>query len=113
MGKTFNEPNSVFTSDFVPSSHTYMDLVVDVNNNIQIVFVTLSDSTEGEGSDHGDSGKILNVSVLNKTGNKLGELAFSSKQNEEISNPSLIPLLNGIMIGFSIGYNFNIITMRL
>jgi hypothetical protein len=34
MGKTFNEPNPVFTSEFVPSSHTNMDLVVDVNNNI-------------------------------------------------------------------------------
>ena len=112
MGKTFNEPNSVFTSDFVPSSHTYMDLVVDVNNNIQIVFVTLSDSTEGEGSGHGDSGKILNVSVLNKTGNKLGELAFSSKQNEEISNPSLIPILDGTMMGFSTGDKFNILAMR-
>ena len=77
-----------------------------------MAFVTLPESAEGEESGHGDSGKILNVVVLNKTGNKLGELSFPSKQNEEISNPSLIPVLDGAMIGFSTGDKFSIITMR-
>lgn len=116
LGKTFSDPIPVYTSDFVPSSHTNMDLVVDNKNNIWLAFVTLpvTDSEveeKEESTGHGgEDGKVLNVVVLDKTGNKLGQTSFSSK---EISNPSLIPVSDGAMIGFSDGNdNFNVVTMR-
>ena len=112
MGKTFSEPIPVFTSDFVPSSHTNMDLAVDNQNNIWLAFVTLPVTTTSEDESHGggEEGKVLNVVLLDKLGNKIGQTSFPSK---EISNPSLIPVLNGAMIGFSdANDNFNIITMK-
>lgn len=114
--KTFSDPIPVYTSDFVPSSHTNMDLTVDNRNNIWLVFVTLpvTDSEDEQDEDAsvngGEDGKVLNVVAFDKLGNKLGQTSFSYK---EISNPSLIPVSDGAMIGFSDGSdNFNIVTMR-
>ncbi len=108
-GQTFGDPIPVHTSDFVPSSHTNMDLAVDKDNNVWMAFVTLSESVNNGEADHGESGKILNVVLLDKAGNKRGETSFPSK---EISNPSLIPVLDGSIVGFSSGDNFNMLTMR-
>ena len=111
MGKTFSDPIPVYTSDFVPSSHTNLDLAIDNQNNIWLSFVTLPVTTASEDDSHGgEEGKVLNVVLLDKLGNKIGQTSFSSK---EISNPSLIPVLDGAMVGFSEGNdNFNMITMK-
>jgi len=109
-GRTFGDPKPVYTSDFVPSAHTNMDLAVDENNNIWMAFVTLPVTTSNEDAGHGEDEKVLNVVLLDKSGNKLGQTSFSSK---DISNPSLIPVLDGAMVRFSEGNdNFNIITMK-
>ncbi|MDN5867414.1 MAG: glycoside hydrolase [Candidatus Nitrosocosmicus sp.] len=110
-GKTFGEPVPVYTSNFVPTTHTNMDLTVDKNGNIWMAFVTYPVTTNnGEGASHGEDGKVLNVVVLDKSGNKLGQTSFTSK---DISNPSMIPVLDGAMVGFSDGNdNVNMITMK-
>lgn len=112
LGTTFGDPVPVYTSDFVPSSHTNMDLVVDNQNNIWLAFVTIPvTDAENENAGHsGEDGKVLNIVLLDKLGNKIGQTTFSSK---EISNPSLIPVSDGAMIGFSDGdHNFNMLTMK-
>jgi len=109
-GNTFSEPVPIYTSDFVPSSHTNMDLAVDDNNNVWLAFVTLPVTIDGEDDSHGESGKVLNVVLVDRFGNKLSETSFSSK---DISNPSLIPVSDGALIGYSDGSNnLNIITMK-
>lgn len=53
---------------------------------------------------------VLGLLLLDKLGNKIGQTSFSSN---EISNPSLIPVSDGVMIGFSDGdNNFNMVTMK-
>jgi hypothetical protein len=111
MGKTFNNPIPVYTSDFVPSSHTNMDLAIDSQNNVWLAFVTLPVTPTGDEASHGGGeGKVINVVLLDRLGNKLGETSFKSK---DISNPSLIPVSDGAIIGFSDGdQNLHMILMK-
>jgi hypothetical protein len=109
-GLTFGDPVPIYTADYVPTTHTGIDLIVDKNNDIWMAFVTYPTTENDKEANHGENTKILNVVLLDKSGNKMGQAAFSSK---DVSNPSLIPVLDGAMVGFSDGNeNFNMITLE-
>lgn len=50
--------------------------------------------------------------LINKNGTKLGEMSIPSKIDNKLSNPSLISVSDVAMVGFSMGDDFNMITMQ-
>jgi hypothetical protein len=110
IGQTFTEPIPLHTGEFVPPSHTNMDLAIDKNNNIWIAFVTLPEQV-GDEIDHGESSKTLNIVSLDPNGKLLGEISFPSKLGSAPSNPSLIPVSDGVMLGYSTDNNFSMLTL--
>jgi hypothetical protein len=110
MGQTFSKPIPLHTAEFVPPSHTNMDLAIDKNNNIWIAFVTLPEQV-GDEMEHGETSKTLNIVSLDPIGKLLGEISFPSKLGSAPSNPSLIPVSDGVMLGYSTDNNFSMLTL--
>jgi hypothetical protein len=110
MGQIFSKPIPLHTAEFVPPSHTNMDLAIDKNNNIWIAFVTLPEQV-GDEMEHGETSKTLNIVTLEPNGKLLGEISLPSKLGSAPSNPSLIPVTDGVMLGYSTDNNFSMLTL--
>jgi hypothetical protein len=110
-GQTFSNPIPLYTAEFVPPSHTNMDLAVDRSNNIWIAFVTLPDLHEHRSGHEEEVSKTLNIVSLDPNGSILGELSFPSSLGSAPSNPSLIHVSDGVMLGYSTDNNFSMLTL--
>jgi hypothetical protein len=110
-GQTFSKPVPLFTAEFVPPSHTNMDLAIDKHNNIWIAFVTLPELEEHSSGHDEEVSKTLNLISLAPNGKILGKMSFPSKIGTAPSNPSLIPVAEGVMLGYSTNNNFSMLTM--
>ncbi|MDN5845638.1 MAG: glycoside hydrolase [Candidatus Nitrosocosmicus sp.] len=120
-GHTFGDPVPVYTGEFVPPSHRAIDLAVDNNNNIWMTFITHPQEDNGydnvglsdlDESNHID--RFLNVATLDNSGSKVGEISFPIKfENGGISDPKIVPLPEGVIMGFSVNDDFKMITMKI
>jgi hypothetical protein len=54
--------------------------------------------------------KTLNIVSLDPNGKILGNVSFPSKLDSAPSNPSLIPVADGVMLGYSTDNNFSMLT---
>jgi hypothetical protein len=110
-GQTFNKSIPLYTAEFVPPSHINMDLAIDKDNNIWIAYVTLPELEEHSGGHEEEVSKTLNIISLDPNGKLLGNMTFPSKIGSAPSNPSLIAVSNGVMLGYSSNNNFNMLTL--
>ena len=62
-----HNPIPLYTAEFVPPSHTNIDIAIDKNNNIWIAFVTLPNLQEHESDNEEEVSKTLNILSLIQT----------------------------------------------